>query len=315
MARARRKTRRSRTQSVASLLALGLPAPVQRIADTQIGAKIVFFGIPALLLAGLLQINWQNGRPRLTVNASKAQELREVAKEELSHLEEQATIQQWELKANDVWNAARNRLQQFDANQSSQPAGGYEQPVGYTNPNGYSQHNPSLQSTGSLQTVPSANNSRVPFPSTRPPQVSSVSSTRTPSNTLSYQERQPEQQAAPQQPTQQQLYQQQLYQQQLYQQQLYQQKLYQQQLYQEQLYQQQLYQQQMNRDQQLLQTWQAQQAQAQQSAQNYPATPTWQTPAASNYPQRYNQPSSANGSAANYGQSYGTSGYRNNPGQ
>ena len=55
MARSRRRTsRHTTTQRAAGLIALALPAPVQRVADTRIGSLIMLVGVPAMIVFGLL---------------------------------------------------------------------------------------------------------------------------------------------------------------------------------------------------------------------------------------------------------------------
>ncbi len=39
--------------------ASALPRPLQYIAHTQLGSQLLLFGIPALLVAGVLQLNWE----------------------------------------------------------------------------------------------------------------------------------------------------------------------------------------------------------------------------------------------------------------
>ena len=112
MARSRRKYRRSASQRAASLLALALPAPLARAADTRIGPLLIFIGVPAMIIFGLLQVNWQDGTPRLTINADKAQELREAAKNQLTNLDAQGRFQNLEQRAVNAWNAANGQTTQ-----------------------------------------------------------------------------------------------------------------------------------------------------------------------------------------------------------
>lgn len=256
MARSRRKNRRSTSQNAASLLALALPAPFQRLANSQLGPMLIFFGLPALLIVGFLQIDWQDGTPQLKVNPQKASELKAAVKDHLGSLENQPLIQQWQQAARQSWN--------------SQPPS-VNSP--FAQPHYPQQQTPNQPSTGNSATV---GRPPIPFPSTNPPTY--VSTTPQPqANYQNYSQQQPmdslqpqysQQQYSPQQYSQQQYgqqamiplqqtytqpqySQQQISEQQLYQQRLYEQQLYQQRLYEQQLYEQQLYQQRQQYNQQL----------------------------------------------------------------
>ncbi len=228
MARSRPKYRRSASQRAASLLALALPAPLARAADTRLGPLIMFIGIPAMIIFGLLQVNWQNGTPRLTINQDKAHELCEAAKNQLSNLDAQGRLQHLEQTAVNAWNAAHS--------QTTQPGHAASQ---YATTN-YGSAGYGAQTNG--QTSATSMNSQSAFPSTKPPtptgysssQISNAYGSSNQANALTYQQQQ------------QQLQQQQLYQQQVYEQQLYQQQLYEQQLRQQQLQSQQQWQSQTN---------------------------------------------------------------------
>ncbi len=249
MARSRRRNRRSTSQNAASLLALALPAPFQRLANSQLGPMLIFFGLPALLIVGFLQIDWQDGTPHLKVNPQKASELKAAVKDHLGNIENQPLIQQWQQAARQSWNS-----QPPSANSP------FPQPQ-------YPQQTTSQPSTGNSAPV---GKPQAPFPSTNPPTyVSTQSQPQADYRNYSQEQQQPMvplqpqyaqqqyaqqqygQQQYGQQPmiplqqpytqpqyTQQQINEQQLYQQRLYEQQLYQQRVYEQQLYQQQLYQQ-----------------------------------------------------------------------------
>lgn len=257
MARSRRKYRRSASQSAASLLALALPAPIQRAADTRLGPLLMFIGVPAMLIFGLLQVNWQSGTPRLTINADKAQEL----KNQLNNLDAQAKFQQLEQSAVNAWNAAHGL-----------PPGNLPSQAATTN---YGTVNDGTAGYGTRNYGPSAPNSvnsQAPFPSTKPKLASTQpnAGTNVPVSASNFPADYNSNQSNAYGPVNNQnnsfSYQQQLYQQKLHQQQLYQQQLYQQQLYEQQLYQQQLAEQQMRPQ---SQQTQQQQWQPQQTNPNY----------------------------------------------
>jgi hypothetical protein len=277
----------------------------------------MFFGLPAMLIFGLLQVNWQGGTPQLTINSQKAAELRDVARNKLQNLDTQGHLQTIENNARQVWNNAQSQISQ--TGQGSNPFATNPQ---QNNPFGNGQFGSGQfgngQVAGGQTTAVQAGGvqpSQAAFPSTRPrltnapldysrtPQTNAT--TTTPSqlanaNTGLTQQQLQQQQLQQRQLQEQQLYQQQLYQQQLYERQLYEQQLYQQQLYQQQLYQQQLYEQQLRQQQQQAQNqWQPQtqsswQPQAQtQNPWQPQATNPWQSQSQTPWQPQSNQSSSS----------------------
>ncbi len=124
MARSRRRTsRRTTSQRAAGLIALALPAPVQRVADTRLGSLLMLVGVPAMIVFGLLNVTWVDGFPTFTVNRNKAAELRNVASQQLNNLEYQAATQNWGQSTVDFLHAAQgpNHEHQFPALPSTQP--------------------------------------------------------------------------------------------------------------------------------------------------------------------------------------------------
>jgi hypothetical protein len=96
MARSRRRTsRRTTSQRAAGLIALALPAPIQRVADTRFGSILMLVGVPAMIVFGLLNVTWQDGFPTFSLNRNKAAELQKVAQDRLNGLEHQAATEDW----------------------------------------------------------------------------------------------------------------------------------------------------------------------------------------------------------------------------
>ncbi len=93
MTRSRRYSRRSTSQRAASLLALALPAPMQRVADTRLGPLLMLLGIPTALVGGLLNINWDNGTPQWSIDANRAAELRAATQQEWQRFENSGLAQ------------------------------------------------------------------------------------------------------------------------------------------------------------------------------------------------------------------------------
>jgi hypothetical protein len=91
MARSRR--RRTTTQRAAGLIALALPAPVQRVADTPLGSLLMLVGVPALFVFGWLHVSFVDGFPTFSLDGRKAAELRRATSQQLNELEQQAAQQ------------------------------------------------------------------------------------------------------------------------------------------------------------------------------------------------------------------------------
>lgn len=124
MARSRRRTsRRTTSQRAASLIALALPAPVQRIADTRIGSLLMMVGFPVMLVFGLLNVTWVDGFPTITFNRNKAAELKNAASQHFNELEHQASLQNWGQSTVDLLHAAQgpNHTHRSPAFPSTQP--------------------------------------------------------------------------------------------------------------------------------------------------------------------------------------------------
>lgn len=140
MARSRRTYRRSTSQRAASLLALALPAPMQRVADTRLGPALMLLGIPAMLVGGLLNINWEGGQPQLTIDRARAAEL----KQEFQRFDTPGALGQIRDNVTGLWQTAQN---------ASNQANGQGHGLGY----GYPAQNalPHAAAVGSQTSFPS----------------------------------------------------------------------------------------------------------------------------------------------------------------
>lgn len=115
MARSRRNYRRTTSQRAVSLLASTLPAPIQRIADTSLGSSAMMLGIPALVIAGVLNLQWDGLIPSLNFDSNRASELRNVARDELGRISNSPNIQHWERSATELWNASQSQIRHSNA--------------------------------------------------------------------------------------------------------------------------------------------------------------------------------------------------------
>ncbi len=109
MARYRRRNQRSTSQRIAGLVALGLPAPVQRVADTRLGPFLMLLGIPVLIITGILNIQWENGAPHLAVNGQRATEVSTNARRHWDNLTDQPTLKHLGEQAESLLHSAQNQ--------------------------------------------------------------------------------------------------------------------------------------------------------------------------------------------------------------
>ena len=69
---ASRKKKTSYTQQLAGVATMGLPAPVQKVATSKLGSKILLLLIPILIASGVITITFSGGMPTINVNKDRA---------------------------------------------------------------------------------------------------------------------------------------------------------------------------------------------------------------------------------------------------
>ncbi|MDX1928953.1 MAG: hypothetical protein SFV81_20650 [Pirellulaceae bacterium] len=116
--RSRRSSRRSASQSAASLLALALPAPIQRVADTRLGPLLMLVGVPVMLVAGLLQVNWSNGLPTVAVDPQVAADVIQRTRDGYNNLDQQGRLGNL---ASDLIGGVSNAANQYNYGQTGYP--------------------------------------------------------------------------------------------------------------------------------------------------------------------------------------------------
>jgi len=167
MARSRRR-KRSSSQRIAGLVALGLPAPMQRVADTRLGSLMMLIFIPAMIISGVLTIDWKNGTPSINIDRAKAKELKAKAETGLTQWSQDGTLQQWHQNVQNAWQQAQQGSGQSSNNQAgwfnsqNHPQTGRPVPSTSSGPppgnfTGYGQPN-QAPSTGNWNNWNSANN-------------------------------------------------------------------------------------------------------------------------------------------------------------
>jgi len=79
----RRSSKETYAQKVVGLATVGLPSPVQTVAKSRWGSRILLLLIPVLVATGVISISWSGGLPSITVNKDRAavvgQEVRQEA--------------------------------------------------------------------------------------------------------------------------------------------------------------------------------------------------------------------------------------------
>lgn len=63
----------SYTQRIAQVATVGMPAPVQQVAMSKIGSRILLLLIPILIATGVITVSFSGGIPSVTFNRDRAQ--------------------------------------------------------------------------------------------------------------------------------------------------------------------------------------------------------------------------------------------------
>jgi hypothetical protein len=79
---ARRGRKSSYTQKVVGLATVGMPAPVQKVATSRWGARILIVVVPVLIATGVLTISWTGLLPSVSVDGQRAAVVGEQVKTE-----------------------------------------------------------------------------------------------------------------------------------------------------------------------------------------------------------------------------------------
>lgn len=86
MARRRRK-KQTLSQQVVGPFTLFLPAPIRDLASGRLASLMIVVGVPVLIAVGVLNINWENGLPKFSINQEKAHQLEAQALERFQQME------------------------------------------------------------------------------------------------------------------------------------------------------------------------------------------------------------------------------------
>lgn len=67
-----KKSKQSYSQQIAGIATMGLPAPVQKVASTKWGSKLLLLLVPILIASGIITISFSGGMPSINVNQQRA---------------------------------------------------------------------------------------------------------------------------------------------------------------------------------------------------------------------------------------------------
>ncbi len=86
MARSRKKTL---SQKIVTTATTGMPSPIRKSLGNRFVSFLIVAAVPVLLVTGVLSVDWQTGRPRLSINRERAVEVEHEAAEKIQGLRDQ----------------------------------------------------------------------------------------------------------------------------------------------------------------------------------------------------------------------------------
>lgn len=72
MAKRKSKSKTSMSQQIVGMATMGMPAPVQKVASSKWGSKILLLLVPVLIASGIITISFTGGLPTINVNHDRA---------------------------------------------------------------------------------------------------------------------------------------------------------------------------------------------------------------------------------------------------
>lgn len=74
MAKSKKKksSKTSYSQQIAGLATIGLPTPVQQVAKSKWGSKLLLLLVPILIASGVITVSFSGGIPMVSVNKDRA---------------------------------------------------------------------------------------------------------------------------------------------------------------------------------------------------------------------------------------------------
>lgn len=68
----KKKSKKSMSQQFAGMATMGMPAPVQQVASSKWGSKVLLILVPILVASGVITISFNGGLPSVNVNQERA---------------------------------------------------------------------------------------------------------------------------------------------------------------------------------------------------------------------------------------------------
>ncbi|MFM7205473.1 MAG: hypothetical protein ACKO4T_02225 [Planctomycetaceae bacterium] len=68
----KKKSKKSMSQQIAGMATMGMPAPVQQVASSKWGSKVLLILVPILVASGVITISFNGGLPSVNVNQERA---------------------------------------------------------------------------------------------------------------------------------------------------------------------------------------------------------------------------------------------------
>jgi hypothetical protein len=68
----RKSTKKTYSQQIAGLATVGLPSPVQKVATSRLGSKLLLILVPILIASGIITVSFTGGFPSVNFNRERA---------------------------------------------------------------------------------------------------------------------------------------------------------------------------------------------------------------------------------------------------
>ncbi len=89
----KKKSKKSLSQQVMGVATMGMPAPVQKVAASKWGSKLLILIVPVLIASGVITISFTGGLPSIQVNEQRAMQVGEELRQGAVRAAEQARQQ------------------------------------------------------------------------------------------------------------------------------------------------------------------------------------------------------------------------------
>jgi hypothetical protein len=88
---ARKASRRKKTfsQKIVGVATKGMPQPVKKMLGARWIAALIVIAVPVLFVTGVLTLDWEGGRPKVSINRQKAAEVKQELSQDVQALRSQ----------------------------------------------------------------------------------------------------------------------------------------------------------------------------------------------------------------------------------